>query len=85
VNDPDRDVCAAIFARSREPASDDERLLRRIGRRLTVLMNPDPTDTTRSPHLDLDDLIAEANGQPAGVAARRHLVSRTPGPTVSPW
>lgn len=31
MNDPDRDVGAAIFALSREPASDDERLLRRIG------------------------------------------------------
>jgi hypothetical protein len=35
-------------------------------------MNADPTDT-RSPHLDLGDLIAEANGQPIGDAAREHL------------
>lgn len=38
-------------------------------------MNADPTDTTRSPHLELDELIAEANGQPAGSAAREHLAS----------
>ena len=31
MNDPDRDAGAAIFALSREPASDDELLLRRIG------------------------------------------------------
>jgi hypothetical protein len=35
-------------------------------------MNADPTDT-RSPHLDLGDLIAEANGQPIGDATRQHL------------
>jgi hypothetical protein len=35
-------------------------------------MNTDPTDT-RSPHLDLGDLIAEANGQPIGDAASEHL------------
>jgi hypothetical protein len=35
-------------------------------------MNADPTDT-RSPHLDLGDLIAEANGEPIGDAAREHL------------
>jgi hypothetical protein len=35
-------------------------------------MNADPTDT-RSPHLDLGDLIAEANGEPIGDAARQHL------------
>jgi len=35
-------------------------------------MNADPTDT-RSSHLDLGDLIAEANGQPIGDAAREHL------------
>jgi hypothetical protein len=35
-------------------------------------MNADPTDT-QSPHLDLGDLIAEANGQPIGDAAREHL------------
>ena len=35
-------------------------------------MNADPTDT-RSRHLGLDDLIAEANGQPMGDAAGQHL------------
>src|ERR1700733_7517192 len=35
-------------------------------------MNADPTDT-RSPHLDLEDLIAMAAGQPAGDRAREHL------------
>jgi hypothetical protein len=35
-------------------------------------MNADPTDT-RSPHLDLEDLIAEATGQPIGDRAREHL------------
>ena len=35
-------------------------------------MNTDPTDT-RSLHLDLGDLIAEANGQPIGDRAREHL------------
>ena len=35
-------------------------------------MNADPTDT-RSPHLDLGDLIAGAAGQPAGDRAREHL------------
>jgi len=38
-------------------------------------MNADPTDTTRFPHLDLDDLIAEASGQSAGVGARAHLAA----------
>jgi hypothetical protein len=35
-------------------------------------MNADPTDTP-SPHLDLEDLVASANGQPIGDAAREHL------------
>src|SRR5580693_9704500 len=35
-------------------------------------MNADPTNT-QSPHLDLDDLIAEANGVSIGEAAREHL------------
>jgi anti-sigma factor RsiW len=35
-------------------------------------MNADPTDTA-SPHLDLEDLIAGAAGQPAGERARVHL------------
>ena len=35
-------------------------------------MNTDPADT-RSPHLDLEDLIAGAAGQPAGDRAREHL------------
>ncbi len=35
-------------------------------------MNADPTGT-RSPHLDLGDLIAEANGVSIGDAAREHL------------
>jgi hypothetical protein len=35
-------------------------------------MNADPTDT-RYPHLDLDDLIAGAAGQPVGDRAREHL------------
>ncbi len=35
-------------------------------------MNADPAGT-RSPHLDLDDLIAEANGEVIGDAARAHL------------
>jgi predicted anti-sigma-YlaC factor YlaD len=35
-------------------------------------MNPDPTDT-QSPHLDLGDLIAKANGVSIGDAAREHL------------
>jgi hypothetical protein len=35
-------------------------------------MNAGPADT-RSPHLDLDDLIAGAAGQPAGDRAREHL------------
>ena len=37
-------------------------------------MNADPADT-RSPHLDLGDLIAGAAGQPAGDRAREHLAS----------
>jgi hypothetical protein len=37
-------------------------------------MNTGPTDT-RSPHLDLADLIAEVNGQPIGAQAREHLAS----------
>jgi hypothetical protein len=35
-------------------------------------MNTDPADT-RHPHLDLEDLIAGAAGQPAGDRAREHL------------
>jgi predicted anti-sigma-YlaC factor YlaD len=35
-------------------------------------MNADPADT-RSPHLDLGDLIASAAGQPVGDRAREHL------------
>jgi hypothetical protein len=35
-------------------------------------MNTDPAGT-RSPHLDLGDLIAEANGQPVDAQAREHL------------
>jgi hypothetical protein len=35
-------------------------------------VNSDPADT-RSPHLDLEDLIAGAAGQPAGDRAREHL------------
>ena len=35
-------------------------------------MNTDPADT-RSPHLDLGDLIAGAAGQPVGGRARAHL------------
>ena len=35
-------------------------------------MNADRTDT-RDPHLDLDDLIAGAAGQPVGDQARAHL------------
>jgi len=35
-------------------------------------MNAGPADT-RSPHLDLGDLIAEANGQPVDDRAREHL------------
>jgi len=35
-------------------------------------MNADPADT-RHPHLDLEDLIAGAAGQPAGDRAREHL------------
>ena len=35
-------------------------------------MNADPADT-RSPHLDLADLIAGAAGQPVGDQARKHL------------
>jgi hypothetical protein len=35
-------------------------------------MNADPTDT-RHPHLDLEDLIAGAAGQPVGDRARDHL------------
>jgi hypothetical protein len=35
-------------------------------------MNADPTDT-RYPHLDLEDLIAGAAGQPVGDRAREHL------------
>lgn len=37
-------------------------------------MNTDPADT-RDPHLDLEDLIAGAAGQPAGGRARAHLAS----------
>jgi len=37
-------------------------------------MNADPTDT-RSPHLELGDLIAGAAGQPIGDRAREHLAS----------
>jgi len=37
-------------------------------------MNADPADT-RSPHLDLGDLIAGAAGQPVGDRAREHLAS----------
>ncbi len=37
-------------------------------------MNAGPADT-RSPHLDLQDLIAEAAGQPIGDPAREHLAS----------
>ena len=37
-------------------------------------MNTDPTDT-RSPHLDLEDLIAEASGQPITDRAREHLAT----------
>jgi hypothetical protein len=37
-------------------------------------MNADPTDT-RFPHLDLGDLIAEANGQTIGDRSREHLAS----------
>jgi hypothetical protein len=37
-------------------------------------MNADPTDT-RSPHLDLENLIASAAGQPVGDRAREHLAS----------
>ena len=37
-------------------------------------MNADPTDT-RSPHLDLGNLIAGAAGQPIGDRAREHLAS----------
>jgi hypothetical protein len=37
-------------------------------------MNADPTDT-RYPHLDLEDLIAGAAGQPVGDRAREHLAS----------
>jgi len=37
-------------------------------------MNTDPADT-RSPHLDLGDLIAEVTGQPIDDRAREHLVS----------
>jgi Domain of unknown function (DUF5666) len=37
-------------------------------------MNTDPA-STRSPHLDLENLIAEAAGQPAGGAAREHLAA----------
>jgi len=36
-------------------------------------MNADPD--TRSPHLDLEDLIAEATGQPIGDRAREHLAA----------
>ena len=35
-------------------------------------MNADPADT-QSPHLDLEDLIAEAAGQPVSAPAREHL------------
>jgi len=37
-------------------------------------MNADSADT-RSPHLDLEDLIAEVTGQPIGGRAREHLAS----------
>ena len=37
-------------------------------------MNTDPADT-RSPHLDLGDLIAEVTGQPVAERAREHLAS----------
>jgi hypothetical protein len=37
-------------------------------------MNTDPADT-RSPHLDLGDLIAEVTGQPVAGRAREHLAS----------
>jgi hypothetical protein len=37
-------------------------------------MNAGPADT-RSPHLDLADLIAEVTGQPVGDRAREHLAS----------
>jgi len=37
-------------------------------------MSADPTDT-RYPHLDLEDLIAGAGGQPIGDRAREHLAS----------
>jgi hypothetical protein len=37
-------------------------------------MNTDPADT-RSPHLDLGDLIAEVTGQPIDDRAREHLTS----------
>jgi hypothetical protein len=37
-------------------------------------MNTDPADT-RSPHLDLGDLIAEVTGQPVAGQAREHLAS----------
>jgi len=37
-------------------------------------MNTDPADT-RSPHLDLGDLIAEVTGQPVAGRARDHLAS----------
>ena len=37
-------------------------------------MNTDPADT-RSPHLDIGDLIAEITGQPAGARAQEHLAS----------
>ena len=37
-------------------------------------MNADSADT-RFPHLDLEDLIAEAAGQPMGDRARKHLAS----------
>ncbi len=37
-------------------------------------MNTDPADT-RSPHLDLEDLIGEVTGQPIAGRAREHLAS----------
>ena len=37
-------------------------------------MNADSADT-RFPHLDLEDLVAEAAGQPVGDRAREHLAS----------
>lgn len=37
-------------------------------------MNTEPTDT-RSPHLDLEDLIAHVTGQPVADGARDHLAS----------